>query len=747
MTLKHNFTSILQLILLFLITGNVLSFSQSFGGKIIDENSQGVIGASIFNVSASEGVISDHAGLFQLKNIQVGDTILISHLGYDSQNIVVSNASQQLNVFLKTALLSLDEIVITNRRNPIKVISDIDIKLNPVNSSQDILKRVPGLFIGQHAGGGKAEQIFLRGFDIDHGTDVTISTDGIPVNMVSHAHGQGYADLHFIIPETVEKIDFGKGPYNGENGNFNTAGFVNFETKESVESNQVKLELGQFNTQRVLGVAKIKNDEKSKAYIASEYLRSDGPFESPQNLSRFNIFGKYTFKPSLSDKIKLQLSHFTSEWDASGQIPQRAVDSGLITRFGAIDDTEGGATSRTNAALKYSKIIGKKASFHQNIFYSNYDFLLFSNFTFFLDDPMNGDQIKQKEDRSIYGFDNAYSKYYELNKLDGKWSIGSHLRKDIVKGNELSHTLNKTQTLHIIQLGNVNETNVGAYVSNELNLDKWTLNTSLRFDYFNFSYLDSLNLSMGERSQSKSILSPKAKLSYQQSNNLQLYLKAGKGFHTNDSRVVIAQTTQQILPAAYGYDLGMNWKPMPDVFINFAYWYLFLEQEFVYVGDAGIVEPSGQTRRYGFDLSLRYQPLEWLYLNVDANYANPRSIDDDEGNDFIPLAPDFTLISGLTANHPSGIYGNLNVRYLKDRPATSDNSIVAEGYTVFDLTTGYEWKKMNFGIQIQNLLNTEWKETQFATLSRLQDEIEPVEEIHFIPGTPFSLKGVLTINF
>lgn len=743
---KHPIT-IQTLFIIAISLGVSHSYAQTLSGKILDDSSEPILGASIFSRSTVQSTISDENGLFQLENIAAGDTIFISHIGYESRTLAVFDLVTQLNIQLESALISLDEIIITNRRNPLKVISDIDIKLNPVNSSQDVLKRVPGLFIGQHAGGGKAEQIFLRGFDIDHGTDVTISADGIPINMVSHAHGQGYADLHFIIPETIDKIDFGKGPYYGDKGNFNTAGYVNFETKENVSSNMLKFELGQFNTQRVLGVWNAVNNDEHSAYIASEYLTSDGPFESPQNLDRFNIFGKYTYKPTTSDKIKLQLSHFTSEWDASGQIPQRAVDSGLITRFGAIDDTEGGKTSRTNVSLKYSKILGDKSSFQQHLFYSDYDFLLFSNFTFFLEDPVNADQIKQQENRTIYGFDNEYSNYYSFNNFNGSWSVGSHLRKDLITGNELSNTLNRTETLNFIQLGNVNETNLGAFLENEININKWTMNTSLRLDYFNFQYQDSLSTTISEEVESEAILSPKFSVAYDQSDDLQLYFKAGKGFHTNDSRVVVTERDRQILPAAYGFDLGLNWKPLPNTFVNFAYWYLFLEQEFVYVGDAGIVEPSGQTRRYGLDLSIRYQPVDWLYWNVDANFANPRAIDEEAGNDFIPLAPDFTFISGITITRKSGLYGNLNVRYLDDRPATSDNSINAEGYTVFDLTTGYEWRNINFGIQVQNLFNTEWKETQFATLSRLQDEAEAIEEIHFIPGTPFSLKGVVSYKF
>ena len=250
-----------------------------------------------------------------------------------------------------------------------------------------------------------------------------------------------------------------------------------------------------------------------------------------------------------------------------------------------------------------------------------------------------------------------------------------------------------------------------------------------------------------DRNNTEAIVSPNFNVFYNPSKSLQLYLKSGKGFHSNDTRVVVAEEAMDILPAAYGVDLGYTWKPTSNMFLNMAYWYLFLEQEFVYVGDAGIVEPSGRTRRQGIELSYRYQPLPFLSWNLDMNYTHARSIDEVDGEDYIPLAPDFTLVTGLNFDHKSGIYGNTNVRYLKDRPANEDNSIVAEGYTVVDLNVGFKWKKINFGIQIQNLFDTEWNETQFATESRLQNETESVEEIHFTPGTPFSLKGSIRIDF
>ena len=268
-------------------------------------------------------------------------------------------------------------------------------------------------------------------------------------------------------------------------------------------------------------------------------------------------------------------------------------------------------------------------------------------------------------------------------------------------------------------------------------MKKWTFNPSVRLDYFDFKYNDKLVPEYKTQEASKVIVSPKFNILYNPTKNLQLYLKTGKGFHSNDTRVVVTDNNKRTLPAAYGYDLGYIWKPTPKMFLNMTYWYLYLEQEFVYVGDAGIVEPSGETERLGVDLSYRYQPFTSLNWNLDANYTHARSINEPEKMNYIPLAPSLTLASGLNFKFKSGLYTGVNVRHLADRPANEDNSLVAEGYTITDLNAGYKWKNMNFGIQIQNLFNTEWNETQFATESRLQNETQSTEEIHFTPGTPF----------
>lgn len=735
------------ILLLILICVKSSLLGQTLNVKVTNENGKPILDVYILNLSNNNHTHSNVNGLFQLPNVNIGDSLQLSHVSFETKIHVVKTIDNEMSITLKNSSISLNEVIVSNGVDMLQLISDVDIKMNPVNSSQEVLMKVPGLFIGQHAGGGKAEQIFLRGFDIDHGTDLTINVDGLPVNMVSHAHGQGYSDLHFVIPETIEKVDFGKGPYYEDVGNFNTAGYVNFKTKKSLENSSIKLEAGQFNSKRILGMFNVLNTDKESAYVSSEFISTDGPFESSQNFNRINLFGKYSKEIDEKNKVTLTASHFSSSWDASGQIPVRAVESGLIGRFGAIDDTEGGNTSRTNILLNYDKIIDQNTSIKNSLYFSHYDFELYSNFTFFLENPVDGDQIRQKEVRNIVGLNSDYKKKYSTHNIDGVLLAGLSLRNDVVDGNELSYTRNRLETLDVMQLGDVNETNIGAYIGTSIDIKKWSFLPSLRMDYFDFKYNDDLLTEYTSQNTTETIISPKLNVFYNYSKDLQLYFKAGKGFHSNDTRVAVTDDELNTVPAAYGSDLGFIWKPTSKMFINLAYWYLYMEQEFVYVGDAGIVEPSGRTRRQGIEISYRYQPIKSLYWNLDANYTYARSIDEEDGQDFIPLAPDFTLVSGLNYKGESGIFSSINMRYIKDRPANEDNSIVADGYVVFDFNVGYEWRNMVFGIQIQNLFDVDWNETQFATESRLFDEPNPVEEIHFTPGTPFFLRASIQYNF
>lgn len=639
--------------------------------------------------------------------------------------------------------ITLREVSVVKQLNHLNEIARIDLETNPVNSSQEVLRLVPGLFIAQHAGGGKAEQMFLRGFDLDHGTDINISVDGMPVNMVSHAHGQGYADLHFLQPETVESIDFDKGPYHMNKGDLATAGYIAFKTKDRMD-NEVSLEIGQFNTQRLRSSFSFINNGRQSFYASGSFLKTDGYFDSPQNFKRFNLMSKFT-QWGENSQFSVILSHFNSTWNASGQIPQRAVDEGIITRFGALDDTEGGNTSRSNINFLHQQILSNDAIVRNNAWLSYYQFNLYSNFTFFLKDPVNGDEINQRENRLLGGANTEYSQSFRLGESSWRLTGGIGFRYDQVNGLALFHTV-KRQLLDTFALGNVQESSMYGYLGLNIEWGKWMINPAVRFDYFTFDYVDRMLPEYVNPKENRGIASPKLNIIYHLNPKFQFFLKTGKGFHSNDTRVVVAQNGHSILPAAYGADLGLQWKPIPTLMLNATAWFLWMKQEFVYVGDDAVVEPSGKSRRNGVDAGLRYQLSNRWYFQADYTYSHARSVDDPTGENYIPLAPVHTFVAGISYQWKA-VAVNLKGRYLGDRPANEDYSITAKGYFVADLNASYSYKRLTIGAMIENLFDTKWNEAQFATETRLANEPEPVSELHFTPGTPFNARGFITIRF
>lgn len=700
--------------------------------------------ASVQTSKENTHLLSDENGLVTLPYSSNKETITISAIGYATETINLAEIKENIYLYPKTTRLS--EVVIQGKYNNIfKPISDFDIHLRPMNNSQEVLRMIPGIFIGQHAGGGKAEQIFLRGFDLDHGTDINISVDGMPVNMVSHAHGQGYSDLHFVIPELIDKINFNKGPYFANKGNFTTAGFVEFNTYDFLEKNFVKVEAGQFDTYRaVAGIdllnfnKKERNRKDQALYLAGESSFTQGYFDDNQDFKRYNGILKYHGKLNDKNTLTASISGFYSKWNASGQIPDRAVENGMIGWYGAIDNTEGGETSRYN----FNSILKTKLNngFMKNqIFYSNYNFELFSNFTFFKEDPINGDQIKQKENRNIIGFNNYFENNFNLGKLKTVANYGIQVRYDNVNNLELSRTKDRKQITQRIMLGDVNEINGAAFYNQKFIVNqKFNITAGLRYDYFNNQYEDKLlNKNLSANS---SILSPKLNFNYQLNNNIQLYWFNGKGFHSNDTRVAVAEKGKKVLPPAWGSDLGGIFKIGKKLILQSAFWYLWLDQEFVYVGDEGVVEAGGKTQRLGLDLSLRYEIIDNLFFDTDLSWANPKALNVPKKEHYLALAPRFTSAGGITYRKLEGFNGSLRYRYMANRPANKDNSTIAKGYFIFDAALNYTQKKWEIGLAIQNLFDKKWKETQFDTESQLQGETSPVSEIHFTPGTPFFAK-------
>lgn len=741
---------------LFFLFFNASAQHSSLGGRIIDSATHVAVNNVTVKLENGQADITDEAGKFYFKKTS-GRTLTISAVGYRKEIILLSAFTSGQTIRIAEQQTHLQDVVITaNSRNPYKTISETDIKLRGVSNSQEVLRIVPGLFIGQHQGGGKAEQIFLRGFNNDHGTDINMSVDGMPINMVSQAHGQGYADSHFIIPETIESTTYKKGMYDAEKGDLAVTGWVNFSTANAIAGNTIKAEAGQFDTYRLLGMANLLSD-KARAngqswYAASEYRYSNSYFDNPQHFNRFNFFTKYHGRLNANNTLTLSASTMYSKWKASGQIPESAVDQGIIGFYGAIDPNEGGVTSRTNVNAQLLTTLRNNDKLKNQLYYSRYKFDLHTNFTFYLVDTVNGDEIRQREARNLFGYNGSYlhENYIGNTKLTTEFGINARL--DATKGSELSHTINNFTLLDPIKLGDITETSTGAYLSETFQFTpKFSINAGLRFDQFYYKYHnklagDSTLNGAGIYKANNNVVSPKLNFYYQVNDKSQFYLFLGKGFHSNDTRVVVAEKGLQTLPAAYGADLGTILRPAGNILFNAAIWYSYLQKEYVYAGDGGSVEFSGRTRRIGLDLSGRYQPVSSIYLDADVNYAHGRSIDDPTGANYIPLAPVWSSTGGITYIFKDGFNGSLRYRWLGDRAANEDYSLKAEGYFVNDLVLNYTKKRYEVGITINNLFNVKWKETQFETETRLKGN-QPVNNIAFTAGTKFFAVGHVSYTF
>ena len=758
--------------ILFLVFGLnlvVLAHTGNVKGVITDSSTTKPIPlTNVLILKTGIGTAVDEKGHYRLDNVPEGIyQIQFSHMGYGTVVKTIKIVADQeiiLDIKLRQVILNLSNISVTSELNPDEAftsISRIDVQLRPIISSQDLLRTVPGLFITQHGGGGKAEQIFLRGFDNDHGTDIDISVDGIPVNMVSHAHGQGYADLHYVIPETIEKMDFNKGPYYANHGDFCTSGFVDFSTKTRIAENMIKLEMGSYDTWRTVALINVIGDEDidQNLYLAGEFFYTKSYFDLPQDFTRTNLFAKYSGRVAGKNQLNLSASTFSTQWDQSGQIPDRAVTQyHWINRFGAIDDTEGGNSSRSNLNAQLTSPITENSYLKNQIYFTDYSFNLWSNFTFWLNDSINGDQIQQQENRKIYGYRGSYTRSDSLSNLDLKSEFGIAIRRDDIPRILLFNNFQRNVTVDTLAYGKTNQTNYSLYYSGTFRFsDNFSMNLGLRFDYLFLKYVDNTKSVYTAISENASILNPKVNLFYNFNKDFQIYLKGGTGFHSNDARSIYERQTRQLLPRAIGADLGTFFKPYENTIVHLAIWGLYLEEELVYVGDEAIVEPSDETKRLGFDVSVRYQFFRDWFFDLDFNYARGRFINEPEGANYIPLAPIITSQGGLTYKPVRGVNLSLRYRYVSDRPANEENTVTALGSFITDIAIAYRFDSVELFLRSENMFNEEWNEAQFDTESRLRApdengnfigplEANSVSELNYTPGSPRFFRGGLIFH-
>jgi outer membrane receptor protein involved in Fe transport len=625
-----------------------------------------------------------------------------------------------------------------------------DLEYRPILRTGEVLEVVPGLIVTQHSGTGKANQYFLRGFNLDHGTDFATYVDGMPVNMVSHAHGQGYSDVNFIIPELIDVVNYTKGAYYAALGDFSSAGSAQIKTADWLDQGMLKLGFGENGYLRTVMADSFDLNQTDRMVVGFEAHYYDGPWDIGENLNQFKGFAKYTRQLDTGD-LSLTFHAYDASWDSADQIPERAVESGTISDLGSLDQDVGGESSRYSLSADYQQEQSDH-SITMGAYAIYYEMNLWSNFTYFLEDPVNGDEFEQAENRMIYGFNFAHSLLHEhLFERDVRHTFGAQLRYDVIDDLGLYHSADR-ERLESVRVDDVRELSVSLFYENEIHwTDRLRGVFGLRADYYKFDVESDLEANSG--SADDIMLSPKFSLLYALNRQVELYASFGLGFHSNDARGTTITVDPSDLSAvnsvdplvrSTGAELGMNvdwgdhWSTVLSV------WWLDLDSELLYVGDGGATEASGGSERYGIELTNDYQPVDWLSFDLDLALTHARF----ENGDEIPGALNTVMSGGVTYHSDFGFFAGLRARYFGRRPLTEDGSVESDSSLVFNLRTGYDFSpNLRLSFDVLNLFNSNDDDITYYYESQLASESTGVEDVHYHTIEPRSLRVTLTYRY
>jgi hypothetical protein len=627
----------------------------------------------------------------------------------------------------------------------------------PILRPGEVLELVPGLIITQHSGAGKANQYFLRGFNLDHGTDFLTTLDGVPLNLRTHAHGQGYTDLNFLIPELVQRVEYFKGPYFAAKGDFASAGAADIHYAESLPKNVAELTGGTFRYGRALLAGSAATGGGTTLY-GLELFHNDGPWDHPDDYRRLNGVLRYT-RSSGELKWGVTAMGYHGLWNASDQIPLRAVQSGEIDRFGAIDPTTGGKTQRFSLSGDCQQSLGG-GLLQANVYGVRYRLNLFSNFTYFLDDPVNGDQFEQADARWQLGTSGRWTWTSAGDGSPLRIVAGWEARHDRIDPVGLYHTVAR-QRLQTVRQDLVRETSGGAFAEAEASLTPWLRSIAgVRYDHYLFdvtsdALANSSRDNAGRASPKLStILGPWART--------EAFLNLGLGFHSNDARGVTTtvdpKSGQPVSPVTplvrtRGGEVGIRTQALPGVQSSLALWRLDIDSELLFTGDAGTTEPSRASRRQGVEWSVRWRPIRWLLFDLDAAWSRARFTSPDPDptvtGDHIPGAIETAVSAGATVHELGPWTGSLYVRYFGPRPLVEDNSVRSSASTILNCQVSYrpvDWARLS--LEAFNLLDARVDDIAYYYTSRLRSEAAAgVDDVHFHPAERRSFRAAVALMF
>jgi hypothetical protein len=627
------------------------------------------------------------------------------------------------------------------------------IEARPMLRPGEVLEYIPGVIITQHSGDGKANQYFLRGFNLDHGTDFRTEVDHMPVNMPTHAHGQGYSDLNFLIPELVQRVAYKKGPYFADEGDFSSAGAADISYYTKLPQGIGALSAGGNGYVRAMA-ANSSNAGPGTLLYGLELFHNDGPWDNPENYRKANGVMRFS-QGTNADGYTLSLMAYTGQWNATDQIAQRAVDRGEISRFGAIDPSDGGLTSRYSISLDRHKVLDNGGVFHMDAYAIKYKLKLFSNFTYFLDDQVNGDQFEQADSRWVFGLTPSWIFTDKWAGREVTHKFGADVRRDNIDV-ALVHTLER-QPLSTTRSDYVQQTGAGLYYENTF---QWTEKlrsvAGVREDFYYAHVTSNLNENSG--TTNAHITSPKLSLIYGPFAKTEYFLNYGQGFHSNDARgttITVDPATGQpvekvpALVKSKGEEIGVRTEAIPKLQSSLSLWRLTLGSELVFVGDAGTTEASRPSLRRGIEWSNRYIPKPWLIFDLDLSVSRAQFTDNEPAGNYIPGAIDQVASFGVTAKDLGPWSGSLFMRYFGPRPLTEDNSVRSSSSLLWSARATYKFDtRTQINLDILNLFDRKVNDIEYYYTSRLPGEpAAGVNDIHLHPAEPRTFRVSLVTKF
>ena len=623
----------------------------------------------------------------------------------------------------------------------------------PIMRPGEVLEAVPGFITSQHSGEGKANQYYLRGFNLDHGSDFATTVAGVPMNESSGAHAHGYSDVNLLIPELVSGVQYTKGPYFAEHGDFSAAGSANISYVNVLDRPLLSVSSGGQGWARVFGAVSPQVGA-GNVLMALETSTNDGPWDLPDDMRKVNAVVRYS-QGDLQNGFSITGMGYSADWKSTDQIPLRAVDAGNLSRFGNIDPTDAGRTSRYSVAFDGLRS-GGTGSTRLTAYTLQGGLNLFQNFTYFLEHPVDGDQVEQEGRRWVSGARLVHRRLGRALDRPIESAVGASVRNDAVGTVGLYNTVARRRT-NTIRNDRVDQTTVGLFGQTEI---EWTrvFRTTLgvRGDFYSYTVDAVRDLNSG--AGTSGLLSPKLTAVLGPWQGTELYLNYGQGFHSNDPRaattVVDPVTGERVasedpLVPARGGEIGLRTVALPGLQSTVALWYLAFDSELIFVGDAGIAEASRPSRRLGVEWTNYLRLASWLTGELDLSLSRARFSDFDSAGDFIPGALDRVIGGALTVTPARRVFGSVRLRHFGPRPLIEDNSVQSAATTILNGEIGVRInERFNVVLEAFNLLNSDVSDIDYFYTSRLPGEpADGVEGIHFHPSIPRTARVMLNVDF